>query len=244
MVCRSGHSRRPHSLPVPTSTFPAPPSAARRVSLLLGPRSAASPEGTSVQGVRPPCPGRSHGEDELLPGEQGSRCRHPLTPTRLGRKLTPPSQRPPAASAQKRRPPRAPEPPREVSRAPRGATPLTWRHSGRDGGRGGQAGARRGDGGHVDGVGGERGQPLDLVLARGAVEGVREPRAVPAVHLPGDAVACKVTARSAGPDGGWRPAASPPSRSASQSGPRETSGRGARPPAAERATGGRPVPLR
>lgn len=68
---------------------------------------------------------------------------------------------------------------------------LTWGHPGGDGGRGEHAGTRSRDGRHVDGVGGERGQPLDLVLVRRAVEGEREPRAALPVHLPGDLVAWK-----------------------------------------------------
>ena len=72
-----------------------------------------------------------------------------------------------------------------------GASVLTWGYPGGDGGRGGHTGARGSDSCHVDGVGGERGQPLDLVLVRRAVEGEREPRGALPVHLPGDLVAWK-----------------------------------------------------
>lgn len=67
----------------------------------------------------------------------------------------------------------------------------TWGHSRRDGGGGDGAAALRGHGRHLDGVGGEGGQPRDLELQGAVGQAAGQPGLVPAIHLPGDLVPCK-----------------------------------------------------
>lgn len=64
----------------------------------------------------------------------------------------------------------------------------TWGHARGDGGGRGPPAPLGGHGRHLDGVGGERRQPRDLVLQRRVGQRAGETRLVPAVHLPGDLV--------------------------------------------------------